>query len=309
MRPLIAALFLCLFSFVSVPADARTHHGVRHHGAHVNHVVHRSARHLRRAHRHHRVHRRAVHQKPLPAVTIERPKHIEVANVGPMPLPDAQPTIPAELIAESFASLTPPNDPSPEVATDPVADARSYLVKTAFAGGTMTMLGKDKSIACLHPQFAVHLAEAVKDARENGLSGVGALSACRPPALGVGGFADKFNSLHAYGLAVDMHGIGSPGSSQAKLWHKIAARHDVACVYGPYNGAEWNHCQGTRVKVAPSYLRKTITAKGPIDLGVMWRVASALLVNVSDAISAPFRATVPVEQRRYGRRHRPHRHS
>jgi hypothetical protein len=39
--------------------------------------------------------------------------------------------------------------------------------------------------------------------------------AYRPPAFGVGGFSDKFNSLHTYGLAVDMRGIGRPGSRSA----------------------------------------------------------------------------------------------
>jgi hypothetical protein len=46
----------------------------------------------------------------------------------------------------------------------------------------------------------------------------GVFSAYRPPAFGVGGFSDKFNSLHTYGLAVDMRGIGTPGSAEAELW-------------------------------------------------------------------------------------------
>jgi hypothetical protein len=145
----------------------------------------------------------------------------------------------------------------------------------------MTMMGKDKSIECFNPNFAVNLAAAVKDARDHGMAYVGVLSGCRPPGLGIGGFRDKFNSLHAYGLAADMHGIGSPGSRQTKEWHAIAARHGVACVYGPYNSAEWNHCQGTKVKVAPTALRKTITAKGPKDLNMMWATAKSIVLAVA----------------------------
>ena len=48
-------------------------------------------------------------------------------------------------------------------------------------------------------------------------------SAYRPPAFGVGGFSDKFNSLHTYGLAVDMQGIGRPGSPEA-----VAAEQEAA---------------------------------------------------------------------------------
>src|SRR5205807_3663009 len=82
-----------------------------------------------------------------------------------------------------------------------------------------------------------------------------------PPAFGVGGFSDKFNSLHTYGLAVDMLGIGGPGSSEAKLWHEIAARHGIVCPYGADNRREWNHCQPTRVKIilADNPLRGTVS--------------------------------------------------
>ena len=60
-------------------------------------------------------------------------------------------------------------------------------------------------------------------------------SAYRPPAFGIGAFSDKFNSLHSYGLAVDVHGIGRPGSPEAQLWHEIAARNGVICPYGPHD--------------------------------------------------------------------------
>jgi hypothetical protein len=52
-----------------------------------------------------------------------------------------------------------------------------------------------------------------------------------------------------YGLAVDVYGIGGPGTPEAQLWHDIAAKHGILCPYGPRNPAEWNHCQPTRVKI------------------------------------------------------------
>ena len=106
-----------------------------------------------------------------------------------------------------------------------LADARAYLIETAKPGYTMTRQGPELAIGRLHPEFAVRLASALREAREAGLTSAGIFSAYRPPAFGVGGFRDKFNSLHTYGLAVDMHGIGSAGSAEAQRWHEIAAKH------------------------------------------------------------------------------------
>lgn len=166
------------------------------------------------------------------------------------------------------------------------ASAREYVAQTATPGGTMTRQGREKAVECLHPEFVMRLAAAIRDARENGMAGVGVFSACRPPAFGVGGFSDKFNSLHAYGLAVDMHGIGSAGSKQTIHWHQIAKRHGVVCPYGPSNRAEWNHCQPTNLKIITpaNPLRKTITAKGPIDLERMWNTAKTLILDVSSGV-------------------------
>lgn len=164
-----------------------------------------------------------------------------------------------------------------------VVKERAYLVETAHPGGTMMRQGPAVAIGRLHPEFAARLAAAIREAREAGLTEAGIFSAYRPPAFGVGGFKDKFGSLHAYGLAVDMHGIGSPGSSDAKLWHKVAAKHGVACPYGVNNRAEWNHCQPTRVKVirSDSPLRKTIVADGPQSPFGMFEAGKALIESVA----------------------------
>ena len=113
----------------------------------------------------------------------------------------------------------------------------------------------------------------------------GVFSAYRPPAFGVGGFSDKFNSLHTYGLAVDMHGIGRPGSPEAQLWHETAARNGVVCPYGPRDRAEWNHCQPTSVKIilAENPLRETVSAAGPYDVESMFEVGNSMIESMASA--------------------------
>src|SRR5258708_14957960 len=88
---------------------------------------------------------------------------------------------------------------------------RAYLVETATSGWTMTRQGPELAIGRLHPEFVHRLAEAIREARQAGLSYAGVFSAYRPPAFGIGGFSGKVNSLHTYGLAVDMSGHCGPG--------------------------------------------------------------------------------------------------
>jgi hypothetical protein len=134
----------------------------------------------------------------------------------------------------------------------------------------------------------VRLAAAIREAREQGLPETGIFSAYRPPAFGVGGFKDKFNSLHSYGLAVDMHGIGAPGSAEAKRWTQIAAKHGVACPYGFNNPVEWNHCQPTRIKMvrSDSPLVKTIKAEGPVNPVNMFEAGKELIESVAKLITS-----------------------
>jgi hypothetical protein len=166
-----------------------------------------------------------------------------------------------------------------------IAEARAYLIETASPGYTMTLQGPELAIGRLHPEFAVRLEHAIREARSGGLPFVGVFSAYRPPAFGVGGFSDKFNSLHTYGLAVDMRGIGSPGSPEAQLWHQIAAKNGVVCPYGPHDQAEWNHCQPTSVKMilAENPLRDTVSAVGPFDLESMFEAGNRLIEGMASA--------------------------
>jgi hypothetical protein len=166
-----------------------------------------------------------------------------------------------------------------------VAEARAYLIETASPGYTMTLQGAELAIGRLHPEFAVRLERAIREARSAGLPFASVFSAYRPPAFGVGGFSDKFNSLHTYGLAVDMRGIGSPGSPEAQLWHRIAAKNGVVCPYGPRDRAEWNHCQPTSVKIilAQNPLRETVTSAGPLDVESMFEAGNPLIGDVASA--------------------------
>jgi hypothetical protein len=174
------------------------------------------------------------------------------------------------------------------VKTPDVVSERAYLIKTATPGGTMVRQGPGVAIGRLHPEFVMRLAAAVREARISGLSNAGVFSAYRPPSFGVGGFKNKFQSLHSYGLAVDMHGIGTAGSAQARLWTGIAAKHGVACPYGVNNPAEWNHCQPTRVKMVQSNspLVKTIAPQGPINPINMFEAGKELIESVTKLLAS-----------------------
>jgi hypothetical protein len=155
----------------------------------------------------------------------------------------------------------------------------------------MARQGPELAIGRLNPEFAVRLANAVREARQGGLPFAGVFSAYRPPAFGIGGFFDKFHSLHTYGLAVDMYGIGGPGSVAAQLWYEIAARHGVLCPYGSHHQTEWNHCQPTSLKIilADNPLRDTVTAEGPLSLESMFEAGNMLIANppsIADRIVA-----------------------
>jgi len=169
-----------------------------------------------------------------------------------------------------------------EAILEALDDARTFLIRTATIGGTMARQGPDVALGRLHPVMAVRMASALGEARQQpGLERAGCFSAYRAPGLGVGGYRNKFDSNHAYGLACDMFGIGRPGSREAKLWHKIATAHGL---YNPYFGTrmtwEWNHYQVTPTLTAARSLpalRRTITRNGPPDEPRMWRVADALI--------------------------------
>jgi hypothetical protein len=169
-----------------------------------------------------------------------------------------------------------------------VEEAKAYLIDTATPGYTMARQGVPVAIGRLHPEFVVKLAAAIRLAREEGLKQAGLFSAYRPPAFGIGGFRNKFNSLHSYGLAVDMTGIGGAGSASARLWQTIVGKVGLYLPYGPNNRKEFNHTQLVPTKMASVTLRHTITAGEPKDLQQMW-LASGISAYVHEvtATQAP----------------------
>jgi hypothetical protein len=180
---------------------------------------------------------------------------------APAPVNPASASLPAVIEERSIEALKP---------RSAVEEAKAYLIETATPGYTMVRQGVPIAIGRLHPDFIVKLASAIHLAREAGMTRAGVFSAYRPPAFGIGGFGNKFNSLHSYGLAADMTGIGGPGSRLARLWQTIVKQVGLYLPYGPRNRAEFNHTQLVPTKMAPSFLRGTITASAPKDLQQMW---------------------------------------
>lgn len=218
-----------------------------------------------------------------------RPKELEHQSAN-IPVPDVPAPMPTP--PKKTASLEPDaavDEPKQADAIDVTRSAATeYLVATACPGYTMERQGVHLAIARLHPMFRARLADAFHDAREHGLKPC-IFSAYRPPGFGVGGFRDKFMSAHSYGLAVDLGAIGRPGSSDAKAWRAVAARHDLAMPYSVYSRSEWNHCQATPftlVTRAAIALRRTITAAGPIDLAAMFKAADALIDRGDAALAS-----------------------
>jgi hypothetical protein len=138
-------------------------------------------------------------------------------------------------------------------------------------GRYMARQGVEVAIGRLHPVMAVRVARSIEQARNEGIPAC-VYSVFRPPAFGVGGFSDKYNSAHAYGIAVDFGGIDRPGSKIARRFQEIAASNGLYSLYGPGDRAEWNHYQLIPVRrIAPNNpLRDTIAANGPKDEVAMW---------------------------------------
>lgn len=156
--------------------------------------------------------------------------------------------------------------------------ATDYLIRTSRPlvadepRNTMRRQGVDVAIHRLNPNFRIRLAAAIKEARSIGMSEVGCQSAYRPPVFGIGGFRNKFLSLHSYGLACDVGGLDGPGGKDSRRFYGIAIKHGLYNPYGPRNRAEFNHYQAVPAngRVYSASLMPTITAKGPKSLDRMW---------------------------------------
>src|SRR5260370_19346808 len=105
----------------------------------------------------------------------------------------------------------------------------------------MVRQGVPVAIGRLRPDFIVKLSGAIHVAREGGMTDAGVFSAYRPPAFGIGGFGDKFNSLHSYGLAADMTGIGGPPTPLPPLLHNTLDRGGRPLPFLPVKPPAFNH--------------------------------------------------------------------
>jgi hypothetical protein len=230
---------------------------------------------------------------PLPLALSVLPRPQSAAVVEPkqvtLKLPDFgepyRPQAPVNPASASLPAVLEERSTEVRKAKSAVEEAKAYLIDTATPGYTMIRQGVPVAIGRLHPDFIVKLAAAIRLAREGGMTHAGVYSAYRPPAFGVGGFSDKFNSLHSYGLAADMTGIGGPGSRFARLWQTVVKRVGLYLPYGPNNRAEFNHTQLVPTKMASSFLRRTITASQPKDLQQMW-LASGVSSYVGEVTAA-----------------------
>lgn len=208
-------------------------------------------------------------------VTLKLP---DVSQPDRLPDPPHAPINPATVTLPAVieGDRAPPGKPK-----SALEEAKTYLLDTSAPGYTMLLQGPDVAIGRLHPDFIVKLAEAIRRAREAGMPNAGVYSAYRPPAYGIGGFRDKFNSLHSYGLAADITGIGQAGSKWAQAWQSIVNEVGLYLPYGSNSRAEFNHTQLVPNKIASNSLRRTITADGPMKLSRMW-LASGLSSYVDD---------------------------
>lgn len=272
-----AVFFACLFPAVAVAA-ANAHH--RHH--HPVQVVEKA-----KAKPHHFVHK-IRHISPDAPTSVVAAIRKTADDAAPPPLPVAA----LQFIQDVVDVIKNTSSEAFDFVRNPVDEAREYIERTSSPGYTMFLQGRKVSLSCLNPDFAVRLADAIKEAREKGVQ-AGVSSACRPPILGVGGMRDKAQSLHAVGLAVDVSGIGSPGSTTANLWYKVAASHGIIRPYA--TSWEWNHMQPTSIKVAsqvPS-MKKLVSQYGPTDLVKMWETQAKVIISMGVALTT-MTASAPV---------------
>jgi hypothetical protein len=70
------------------------------------------------------------------------------------------------------------------------------------------------------------MAAAIRQARAEGLN-VGVESGFREPGQTGSAYDAGGNSSHSYGMAIDVNGIGEPGSDSARRWYTLAAANGI----------------------------------------------------------------------------------
>lgn len=259
--------FVCLLA-LTTQGEANYHHR-RHHIIYKVTVVHKIHHYVRRQHRD------PVVASPGGMVAAIR-KTAEAAAPPPLPVAAIQ-------FIQDVLDVVTVVTPDPFVfVRNPVVEAREYVQTTSVPSYSMFLQGRPVALACLNPDFVVRLADTIKEARKDGIQ-ASVSSACRPPILGIGGMRNKAESMHAVGMAVDMAGIGPPGSGTAQRFYQIAAKHGII---RPYSTAiEWNHLQPTDIKVVSQVpkLKPFVSPYGPTDLSKLWAIEAAVILPADKA--------------------------
>lgn len=146
-------------------------------------------------------------------------------------------------------------------------EARAYL------GSLSSHVFRLGDTSFLHPGFAVNMANAVQQARAAGLP-VTVQSGYRTNNATGSSYDAAGLSMHGYGAAMDVGGIGGAGSPQAKQWGAIAAKNGVYNPYGVADPREYNHWQAVpwTLESRPDVQQAIINAKG--DAGQIWNAIS-----------------------------------
>jgi hypothetical protein len=178
-----------------------------------------------------------------------------------------------------------PDDPNGPF-TDP-DQARAYLNGLSAHGS------RQGDTSFLHPDYAVRMANAIKQARAAGLP-VTLQSGFRTPDVTGSGYDSAGYSLHGYGASGDVGGIGGAGSPQAQKWAKIAQSNGLSNPYGVGNPQEYNHWQLVpwKLESRPDIQAKLIAAKG--DGPTIWNAISPISAGSAMA-KAKKTATEPAD--------------
>jgi hypothetical protein len=143
-------------------------------------------------------------------------------------------------------------------------EARAYLSRLSSHQGQRV-----GDTAYMNPEFAIRLATAIQQARNEGMA-VSVFSGFREPNNHPSAYDLKGDSSHSYGLAADVSGIGPAGSATATRWRQIAEGAGLSSPYDP-NGGEWNHWQiGPKLETDTALRDRLVAAKASGNINQMW---------------------------------------
>ena len=149
-----------------------------------------------------------------------------------------------------------------------VDEARAYLSRLS------SHPGRAGDTANLNPEFAVKLATAIQQARNEGIP-ASLFSGYRSTTDHPSSYDLKGDSSHTYGLASDIGGIGGVGSSTALRWAQIAEANGLSNPYGQQDGQEYNHWQiGPKLETQPDLLNRLKAATATGDINNVWAAYS-----------------------------------